>query len=293
MVAFARRSTATYSGHEEFDPDEAFAFGELSPGERVCPPPHRSRIAAALRGIVFIMIVGIAICVMFVDRASWPWWLRAAVDQSISMVEQARSELNERAESAVERAESPLGAPEAQAALDERPAFVSEPLPPSDTAAVEPPVEAESVDVVTLNATETSQADETAALPGTADDADDAESERLPPPVVDPDDPYQRRAASVGLHPGLSRVLLERMTEADYRNAGIAIQKALQNTDNDAVVIWPRQRKPELALFRVRFVPGAAPGCRRYVVTITKDGWTTTALPMENCGSQTASLRQR
>jgi hypothetical protein len=49
------------------------------------------------------------------------------------------------------------------------------------------------------------------------------------------------------------------------------------------VYVWPRQRKPEHALFRVRFVQGAAPGCRRYVVTITKDGWLTTALPMEKC----------
>jgi hypothetical protein len=37
-------------------------------------------------------------------------------------------------------------------------------------------------------------------------------------------------------------------------------------------------------LFQVRFVAGAAPGCRRYVVTVTKDGWLTTALPMEKCG---------
>ena len=53
---------------------------------------------------------------------------------------------------------------------------------------------------------------------------------------------------------------------------------------DDAVFVWPKQRKPELALFQVHFVPGAAPDCRRYVVTVTKDAWSTTALPMERCG---------
>jgi hypothetical protein len=93
------------------------------------------------------------------------------------------------------------------------------------------------------------------------------------------------RAAAVGLHPDLSRVLLERLSRADYRNAGIAIQTALAETPDSAVFVWPRQRKPELALFQVRFVAGAAPGCRRYVVTVTKDAWLTTAMPMEKCGA--------
>jgi hypothetical protein len=105
-------------------------------------------------------------------------------------------------------------------------------------------------------------------------------------PMADPADPYQVRAEAVGLHPDLSRVLLARLSPTDYRNAGIAIQTAVAETPDSAVFVWPRQRKPELALFQVRFVPGAAPGCRRYVVTVTKDGWLTTALPMEKCGTQ-------
>ena len=70
----------------------------------------------------------------------------------------------------------------------------------------------------------------------------------------------------------------------DFQNAGVAIQKALVETADDAILVWPRQRKPELALFQIYFVPGAAPDCRRYVVTVTKDTWNTTALPMERCG---------
>ncbi len=94
-----------------------------------------------------------------------------------------------------------------------------------------------------------------------------------------------KRAEAVGLHPELSRVLLARLTETDYRNAGVAIQTAVAETPDNAVYIWPRQRKSGLALFQISFVPGAAaPDCRRYVVTIAKDGWLTTALPMEKCG---------
>ena len=107
----------------------------------------------------------------------------------------------------------------------------------------------------------------------------------MPPPTVDPSDPYQKRATAVGLHPDLSRVLLKRLSPTDYRNAGIAIQTAVAKTPDDAVFVWPRQRKPELALFQVHFVRGAAPDCRRYVVTVTKDGWSTTAPPMEKCGT--------
>jgi hypothetical protein len=104
--------------------------------------------------------------------------------------------------------------------------------------------------------------------------------------MADPADPYQKRAVAVGLHPGLSRVLLTRLSSTDYRNAGIAIETAVSETPDSVVFVWPRQRKPEFALFQVRFVPGAAPNCRRYVVTVTKDGWSTTALPMEKCGTQ-------
>jgi hypothetical protein len=109
--------------------------------------------------------------------------------------------------------------------------------------------------------------------------------EPLPPLTIDRADPLQVRAEAVGLHPGVSRVLLGRLSEADYRNAGVAIKTALAETPDNAVHVWPRQRKPELAVFKVHFVPGAASDCRRYVVTVTKDGWMTTALPMERCGA--------
>lgn len=298
MVAFARRSTASYSGRDIFDSDESYAFDEPSPGERVCPPHHRSRGGAALRGLIFILIVGGGGWMLVNDRASWPWWVQAAVDYSIG--EQWVSGPDGQVVSAMERSRSPvLEEPAVTAARDAPDELEPDGLPSSNARSATAPAAAEpELDVVTLNVPDESGPDEleaapapeeVAALPEAASAAGEADAARLPTPAVDPDNPYQRRAAAVGLHPGLSRVLLERMSPVDYRNAGIAIQKALEGSD-DAVVVWPRQRKPELALFRVRFVPGAASGCRRYVVTITKSGWTTTALPMENCGSQTAGL---
>ncbi len=113
----------------------------------------------------------------------------------------------------------------------------------------------------------------------------------LAPPKADLSDPYQRRASAVGLHPDLSRALLARLSPADFRNAGVAIDTAVAKTPETDTFVWPRQRRPELALFQVRFVPGAAPDCRRYVVTITKDRWSTTALPMERCGAKLAARK--
>src|SRR5436853_484812 len=131
------------------------------------------------------------------------------------------------------------------------------------------------------------------ALPPAATASDEPPAEPLPPPTVDPADPDQMRAVAVGLHPDLSRVLLTRLSPTDYRNARIAIQTAVAETPDSAVFVWPRQRTPELALFQVRFVPGAASSCRRYVVTITKDGWLTTAPPMEKCGPQPVPSRRQ
>jgi hypothetical protein len=133
----------------------------------------------------------------------------------------------------------------------------------------------------------------TTTLPPPAPSNDDpaASPSPLPPPASDPADPYRQRAEAVGLHPDLSRVLLDRLSPDDYRNAAHAIDTALAKTADGAVFVWPRQRKPEQALFKVHFVQSAAATCRRYVVTITKDGWLTTALPMERCGPARRSAR--
>jgi hypothetical protein len=91
------------------------------------------------------------------------------------------------------------------------------------------------------------------------------------------------RAAAVGLHPQLPRDLLQRLSPADYRNAGIAVQTAVAEAPEGQVFVYPRDRRPDLATYQVRMLPAVHPECRRYVVTVTKDGWSTTAPPMENC----------
>jgi hypothetical protein len=107
-----------------------------------------------------------------------------------------------------------------------------------------------------------------------------------------PADPYRKRAEAAGLHPDLSHVLLSRLTATDYRNAAFAIDKAVKTVPDDGNFAWPRSGKSGVAVFNVHFVPGAGRDCRRYVVTVTKDRWTTTALPMERCGVKLASRGQ-
>lgn len=79
-------------------------------------------------------------------------------------------------------------------------------------------------------------------------------------------------------------MVLSALTETDFRNAGIAIKNALEQTPDGEEYLWPRQREPRQALFKVHFVQGAPVDCRRYVVTVIREGWSTTALPMEKCG---------
>jgi hypothetical protein len=97
---------------------------------------------------------------------------------------------------------------------------------------------------------------------------------------------YREHARRVGLHPQLSGVLLSRLSKTDFKNARHAIATALSKTPDEASFTWPKTRKKGLAIFKVHFVPGAAKRCRRYVVTIEKTRWLTTALPMEKCGIQ-------
>ncbi|MGI9478770.1 MAG: hypothetical protein ACR2PI_18855, partial [Hyphomicrobiaceae bacterium] len=93
---------------------------------------------------------------------------------------------------------------------------------------------------------------------------------QLPAARQDPapkQDPLVVRAQAAGLHLKLSRVLLSQLSKTDFRNARYAVRTALEKTADDATFKWPRRRKAGLAMFEVRFVPGAAKGCRRYVVT--------------------------
>lgn len=104
------------------------------------------------------------------------------------------------------------------------------------------------------------------------------------PPVSSVETGLRRRAEAAGLHPDLSLALLERLSNNDFKNAALAIEMALRELEDNAVLVWPRQRAPNEALYVIHFVTGAGPNCRRYVVAIDKDRWSTTAQPVERCG---------
>jgi len=104
-------------------------------------------------------------------------------------------------------------------------------------------------------------------------------------PAADLDaSPKRKRAIEAGLGPDLPNVLLTRLSKADLENAAYAIKTALSKTPDDATFSWPSKPSREDALFEIRFVPGAAEGCRRYIVTVTKDRWSSTSAALEACG---------
>jgi hypothetical protein len=255
----------------------AFYDDDLLPGERIGPPPRRSR--GIVRGLVLLLIVGGGGWLLLTDQAQWPGWLRdvtAGVSSALKGAMPAR----------IERT-AQMPAPPAPRIEPEPPRITSDPpLAPQPTALAKaevlpnPPAARPEASPLT-----------TGSLPPAANHNDEAPGVPLRV-TADPSDPLQVRALAIGLHPGLSRALLERLSAEDYRNAEAAIKTAVAETADDGSYVWPRQRKPQLALFKVHFVQGAAPSCRRYVVTITKDRWATTARPMEKCGTQARHTRR-
>lgn len=216
----------------------------LRPDDRIDPRPPRRGSAALTLAVLTLVGIGGALALLD-DRVRAPAPAEPAPVQKASM-EQPLPQLPDRPLAAVQDPAGSVPREPAQAARP-APAQPSEPAPAEAAAAEGPP-------------------------------------ERLPPPPVDKADPWQVKAAAAGLHPELSRALLMRLSAEDYRNAEIAIRTALAETPNEAAYVYPTQRKADLALFRVHFVKGAPADCRRYVVTVTKDRWATTALPMEKCG---------
>jgi hypothetical protein len=270
MTVPARRSRASLAeSDDDFDGD--FAPGEFYSGERICPSPEGMAGGGLLRGLILIAIALGGGWALMSYPAAWRPWLAAGIAAVSAAVDA--------------RAPAPVEATAAAAVAPPLPAATI--IPTIQQAAVAPPPPDPQP---AASAAETQTAATTDAI---APAVEEPPAQRLPPPVVDPLDPYQKRAAAVGLHPQLSRVLLARLSPTDYRNAGVAIETAVAKTPDTATFVWPRQRTPELALFQVHFVPGAAPHCRRYVVTVTKDRWSTTAAPMEKCGSKLAGGKSK
>ncbi|HXF55199.1 MAG TPA: hypothetical protein VNK52_13855 [Hyphomicrobiaceae bacterium] len=285
---FARFRHASKSAIQVFDDEEEDARAGMWPGERIAPPPAATGAGAILGGLL-IVLAGLAAGYAMLRGEAMPPALRSIEASVISWLERSVPGLTKSVAETVARLAPPAGpsAPGRLAALELPPATSVQGTPraaaPERLPPVGEPPASTGVPVAPHAPARPEAPPTTASLPSASAPTQPA----LPssePPTADPSDPFQVRAAAVGLHPRLSRVLLERMTPADYRNAEFAIRTAVAETPDGTVYVWPRQRKPGEALFRVRFVAGAAAGCRRYVVTIAKDGWETTAHPMEKCG---------
>jgi len=273
MTVPARRARAIAAvSDDELDDEleDGFAPQEFYSGERICPAPERLG-GGVLRAIFVIALALGGGWALISYQATWRGWLATELAAVSSAIDQ--------------RGPAPVEAAAATALAPPLPPPVTVPSAPQPAGTDVPPASpqppastAEAQSDVTTASIEPAAKEEPAAEP-------------LPPPVVDPADPYQKRAAAVGLHPNLSRVLLARLSPTDYRNAQTAIETAVAKTPDTGTFVWPRQRTPELALFQVHFVPGAAPHCRRYVVIVTKDRWSTTAPPMEKCGTALAGRK--
>ena len=259
VLAWRKPAPATSS----FDPEDDDAEeSQFFAGERICAPPEETHGNSALR-ICVVILIAAGGWWFFRNPDRWQGWLSTTIATSSALLEY--------------KAPSPVA-----------PAMATPDLP----SPAEPAPRPDAAPTPSHTPSEIAAAGDTTPPPSqplTAVTAHPAAKEfsvsPLEPPASDQTDPYRARAVAAGLHPDLSRVLLSQLSPVDYSNARTAIDTAMAETPGTGTFVWPRQRRPELALFQVRFVPGAAPNCRRYVVTITKDRWSTTAPPMERCGS--------
>ncbi|HVZ03805.1 hypothetical protein [Hyphomicrobium sp.] len=296
--------------YSSFEGDDDFANRfELSPGERIGSPSVGT--SDALAWSVSLIIILCASWILTHDPARWASALadlpaRASVALAANQNKPPTSAQNiasaatppapQAAQPAVSRPTpilSSRSAPPAPPAPETKPASPVVETPPvsapRDTEAAPKDKSAAKDDVETASlpsSEHSNDADASGRPPSKGKHRDDAMSDYAPArlEVPEPHDRYQRRAESVGLHPGISRAVLARFSPMDFRNARTAIDTAVAKTPDNGTFIWPQQREPGRALFKVHFVAGAPPDCRRYVVTVTMAGWTTTALPMEKCG---------
>jgi hypothetical protein len=264
------RSSA-FEPHTAYDADDFYESEfELSAGERIGGPASRTNDMLAWCAAIAI-VVGSGWIMLHDDGALLARFpeLTARVSDVISQsvgASASSTSPNEGASTGAPYASSPAEPPQAQAAPPPLPVATSVSEPPAIKSENPPTTKSESVEASTDGGTED------AAAPS-------AKNVSTPPR-----DPYQARAEAAGLNPDISHALLKRFSSTDFRNARIAIERAVAKTPDNGVFIWPRQRKPGEALFKVHFVEGAGPDCRRYVVSVTMNNWTTTALPMEKCG---------
>lgn len=273
MAYSAHDPYGTHSTDADHYADAFLAALDVAPTDRIGPPRARRIGRWIAWGALLTSIAG-AGAIHYDDPSRWPrWWSEATA---------VVAPLLERSAPAVPR---PLSASATDTALpspENRSAEAAGAFVAADAMAAARDVSAAVETVIAAPPPVAAvEPEQVGAEPDTA-----AAARKTPPA-----DPNRARAAKAGLNPDISRALLARLSDADYRNAGVAIQKALAETPDDNVLYWPLKTKPGVAQFQVHFVPSANDGCRRYVVTIAKDGWATTALPMDKCGVKQAAAK--
>jgi hypothetical protein len=290
VINFLRRAEPAPRAHRD-----GFSAGvELA--DRIGSPVKRRRSKTSRRIIIALGLSGLGYAT-YQDPSMWPkaWSVAAPVASSL-----------------IDAAWTTVASPNppaklAETALQNASAHATNPNAPKDTAAAPSPMPAAAsitspVALPTPSPAPTGTVTtEASPLPGdtpepqepkqsAAEAAKDAAISAMRTPTTDP---FQKRAESVGLHPDLSPALLKRLTDTDFKAAATAIRKALTETADNGVLVWPEKPRAEIAMFHVSFVPGAASAdCRRYIVAIAKDGWQTTALPVEKCGVKRVVVRK-
>jgi hypothetical protein len=266
MSAYSRSAYAAafpYDADIADDRDESDFYS----GERICPPGQNTSGNPIRRFyLALFVLAGMGAALQYTNLLASLEPAFAAASRLVEQITARQAEQSPPAATTPSAATStlPPTAPQSMAAA------IPTPTTPPEAAA--PPAPAVMLPPVT-----TVEDKPLAAVPQTKDEPASA-------PAKTKADTLQKRAEAAGLHPGISHVVLEKLSTADYRNAAIAIEKALAKTPDDGVLVYPAKKKPALAMFEVHFVAGAGANCRRYVVRIAKDGWATTARPMEKCG---------
>lgn len=265
--------------HDQGEPAD-WHKGDFFPGERIgAPSPGHTRSAA--RQVLSCAVILAAGWAAFATHTTWRPWLAVSLIKIRAEVVRAQQSPQTQTATALPTPVSPLGAATQVAEVT----GTTSPLPQATPAPIAPDPAPSEANITTSSITPDATNTTSAAAPLPEPPAP------LPEPEVDPTDPQQKRAAAVGLHPRVSKVVLASLSDTDYRNAGTAIRKALTDATDTDKFIWPREREQKNAVFQIHFVAGASDTCRRYIVTIVKNGWTTTAPPMEKCGLTTAAHR--
>ncbi len=274
---FSNSEYTTQPGYPGYD--DGYALADLQPGDPITlPPQRRSKAAIVLSSLIALSAAGGAWSLV----TNPPQWL-----QTLSDVYEDFSAAMQRADgTAAPVAPAHPGdgtshdIPTVRADTGQDAVPFGPPAPDPTVLAAKDVADAPGANAGTALTIEPDAAAGGDAA-GALSPAPESETQR-PARVIT--DPYQKKAEAVGLNPDVSRALLKKLSKTDYKNAGIAIKTALAETADTDVFSWPREKKAGQAVFEVKFVNGAEEKCRRYVVTITKDRWSTTAPPMEKCG---------